>query len=155
MCQNARWFRSMYIEYKQFIFSLIVAYYSGMPEFMRKHSMLTVAQTMQNIWHLMVGKSSLQEIATLAIIQEKTDSDLETGRYGPKSGVSWIMQESWQHCDTTVMTAGCISIHNHQLFCFLKSFVLARYFLVVFITIFLVYAQVWYPSISYITWKTY
>ena len=39
----------------------------------------------------MVGKSSLQEIATLAIIQEKTDSDLETGRYGPKSGVSWIM----------------------------------------------------------------
>ena len=32
--------------------------------------MLTVAQTMQNIWYFMVGKFSLQEIATLAIIQE-------------------------------------------------------------------------------------
>ena len=44
--------------------------------------MLTVAQTMQ--------KSSLQEIATLAIIWEISDSNLETGRYGPK----WIIRES-------------------------------------------------------------
>ena len=65
-----------------------------MPEFMRKHSMLTVAQTMQNILHFMVGKSSLQEIATLAIIQEISDSNLETGRYSPKSGVFLIIQES-------------------------------------------------------------
>ena len=36
----------------------------------------------------MVGKSSLQEIATLEIIREISDSNLETGRYGPKSGVS-------------------------------------------------------------------
>ena len=44
----------------------------------------------------MVGKLSLQEIATLAIIREISDSNLETGRYGPKSGVSWIIRESWQ-----------------------------------------------------------
>ena len=46
----------------------------------------------------MVGKSSLQEIATLAIIREISDSNLETGRYSPKSGVSRISRESWQHC---------------------------------------------------------
>ena len=55
---------------------------------MRKRSMLTVAPTTQNIWNFMVGKSSLQEIATLVIIWEISDSNLETGRYGLKSGVS-------------------------------------------------------------------
>ena len=64
---------------------------------MRKYSTLIEAQTTQNIWNFMVGKSSLQEIATLAIIQEISDSNMETGRYGPKSGVSRIIQESWQH----------------------------------------------------------
>ena len=39
-------------------------------------------------------KSSLQEIATLAITREISDSNLETGRYGPKSGVSRIIRES-------------------------------------------------------------
>ena len=39
----------------------------------------------------MVGKSSPQEIATLAIIGQMSDSNLETGRYGPKSGVSRII----------------------------------------------------------------
>ena len=33
----------------------------------------------------MVRKSSLQEIVILAIIREISDSDLETGRYGPRS----------------------------------------------------------------------
>ena len=51
--------------------------------------MQTVAQTTQNISNFMVGKSSLQEIATLVIIQEIPDSNLETGRYSPKSGVIW------------------------------------------------------------------
>ena len=59
--------------------------------------MLTVAQTMQNIWNFMVGKWSLQEIATLTNILEISDSNVETGRYGPTSGVSWIIWESWQH----------------------------------------------------------
>ena len=58
---------------------------------MRKRSILIVAPTKQNIWNFMVGKSSLQEIATLAIIGEMSDSNLETGRYGPKSGVSRII----------------------------------------------------------------
>ena len=39
----------------------------------------------------MVGKSSLQEIATLKIIREISDSNLGTRRYGPKSGVSRII----------------------------------------------------------------
>ena len=56
--------------------------------------MPTVAQTMQNISNFMVGKSSPQEIATLAIVWEISDPNLETWIYGPKSGVSWIIQES-------------------------------------------------------------
>ena len=42
--------------------------------------METVAQTTQNICNFMAGKSSLQEIGTLAIIREISDSNLETGR---------------------------------------------------------------------------
>ena len=34
---------------------------------------------------------------TLAIIREISYSNLETGRYGPKSGVSRIIRESWQY----------------------------------------------------------
>ena len=41
----------------------------------------------------MVGKSSVQEVAILAIIREISDSNLETGGYGPKSGVSPIIRE--------------------------------------------------------------
>ena len=33
----------------------------------------------------MVEKSSVQEIAILAIIREISDSDLETGRYSPNT----------------------------------------------------------------------
>ena len=56
--------------------------------------MLTVAQTTKNISYFKVGKSSLQEIAPLATIREISDANLETGRYGPKSRVSRIIQES-------------------------------------------------------------
>ena len=42
--------------------------------------MLTVAETTENIWNFMVGKSGLQEISTSVIIQEISDSNLETGR---------------------------------------------------------------------------
>ena len=41
----------------------------------------------------MVGKSSVQEIAILAIIREISDSNMETGEYGPKSGASRIIRE--------------------------------------------------------------
>ena len=46
--------------------------------------------------------NSLQEIATLAIIWEISDSNLETTRYSLKSGVSLIIWESWQHCNDYV-----------------------------------------------------
>ena len=53
---------------------------------------------MQNIWNFIVKQLSLQENGqTLAIIQVISDSNLETGRYGSKSGVSWIIRESWKH----------------------------------------------------------
>ena len=55
--------------------------------------MLTVAQTTQNIRNFMVRKS-LQEIATLAIIREVSDSSLDTRRYSPKSGVFRNIRES-------------------------------------------------------------
>ena len=48
----------------------------------------------------MDGKSTLQQISTLAIIREISDSDLEIGRYNLKSGVSRIIQESWQHWES-------------------------------------------------------
>ena len=56
-----------------------------------------IAQTMQNIWNFIVKKSTLQENGTSVIIREIPDSNLETGRCGPKSGVSRISWESWQH----------------------------------------------------------
>ena len=84
--KNGRWFRSTCIAHKQFIFSTLL-----------KLQWHAVAQTTQNIWKFMAGKSSLQEIATLAIMWEISDSNLETGRHSLKSGVSRIIRESWQH----------------------------------------------------------
>ena len=69
---------------------------------------------MQNIWNFMVGKLSLQEIATLAIIREISDSKLETGRYGPKSGVSRIIRESWQQCSP--FTDSCLNLSTRATF---------------------------------------
>ena len=43
----------------------------------------------------MVGQLSLlKKWQTLVIIREISYSNLETRRYGPKSGVSWNIQES-------------------------------------------------------------
>ena len=52
---------------------------------------------MQNIWNFIDRKSNLQENANFAIIREISDSNLETGRSGSKSGASRIIQENWQH----------------------------------------------------------
>ena len=93
--KNARWFRSTYIARKQFIFSTLSLKLQWHTRIYGETFHVTVAQTTQNIWKFMVGKSSLQEIATLAIIREISDSNLETGRYSPKSGVSRIIRESW------------------------------------------------------------
>ena len=81
--------------------------------------MLTVAQTTRNIWNFMVEKLSLQEIATSVIIQEISDSNLDTGRYGTKSGVSWIIWDSWQHWPSlpaVVVVVLQISRHARWLF---------------------------------------
>ena len=57
--------------------------------------MFTVAQTMQLFEILWLESHAiLQEMATLAIIREIADSNLKTGRYSLKSGVSQIMRES-------------------------------------------------------------
>ena len=56
--------------------------------------MIIVAQTTKNSRNFIVRKSSLQEIATFVIIRAIKDSDLETGRYSPKSGVFQIIRES-------------------------------------------------------------
>ena len=76
--------------------------------------MLTVAQTTQNIWNFMVGKLSLQEIGTLAIIREISDSALESGRYGTKSGVSQIIWESWQHCIKNFLIPKSENVRPHS-----------------------------------------
>ena len=53
---------------------------------------------MQNIWNFIVRESRVyKKWQILAIIQEISDSNLETRRWGSKSGVSRIIWESWQH----------------------------------------------------------
>ena len=53
---------------------------------------------MQNIWNFIVRESWVyKKWQILAIIQEISDSNLETRRWGSKSGVSRIIWESWQH----------------------------------------------------------
>ena len=57
-----------------------------------------IAQTTQNIWNLLSESQLYKKWQNSAIIQGISYSNLETGRYGPKSGVSQIIRESWQHC---------------------------------------------------------
>ena len=65
----------------------------------------TIAKTTQNIWNFIVRKSNLQEIwHTSAIIQEISDSNMETGRNSSKSGFFRIIQESWHPCITATQT---------------------------------------------------
>ena len=53
--------------------------------------------------NFMVWKSSLQKITTMAIIWEISDSNLETGRYRPKSAVSRI---TWRVGSSVLLRAG-------------------------------------------------
>ena len=55
-----------------------------------------IAQTTWNIWNFIVRKSNLQQMANFGDYREISDSNLETERNGSKSGVSWIIRESWQ-----------------------------------------------------------
>ena len=66
---------------------------------------IKIAQTTQNSWNFIVGRSSLQKKwQTSGIIREISDSNLETGRYGPKfvslSGLSGRV-------DSTVLSPTC------------------------------------------------
>ena len=50
---------------------------------------IKIAQTTQNSWNFIVGRSSLlKQWQTSGIIREISDSNLEIGRYGPKFVVS-------------------------------------------------------------------
>ena len=76
----------------------ILQWHTGVNEETFDVNSTKIAQTTQNIWNFIVTKSTLQEIAKFgAIIREISYSNLETGRYGPKSGDSLIIRESWQH----------------------------------------------------------
>ena len=60
---------------------------------------IKIAQTTQKRWKFKVGKLILlKKWQTSAIIWEISYSNLETGRYAPKSGVSQVIRESWQLC---------------------------------------------------------
>ena len=66
---------------------------------------IKIAQTTQNSWNFIVGRSSLlKKWQTSGIIREISDSNLETGRYGPKfvslSGLSGRV-------DSTVLSPTC------------------------------------------------
>ena len=71
-------------------------YYNGIPEFVRKRSMLTMTWLKQhNIFEVMLSESRFyKKWQTLVIIREILDSNLETGKNGSKSGVSRIIRES-------------------------------------------------------------
>ena len=73
-------------------------YYNGIPEVFEKCLMLT-AKTTQSIWNILLLESQVyKKWQSSVIILEISDSNLESGRYGPKSGVSQIIWESWQPC---------------------------------------------------------
>ena len=66
---------------------------------MSYQSFLGNVQIRQNGWNFIAWNSSLlKKWQTLVIIREISSSNLESKRYGPISGVSWLIQESWQHC---------------------------------------------------------
>jgi len=62
----------------------------------------------------MVGKLIPQEMATSAIIREISDSNLETGKYGPKSGVSQIIWGSLQHCCLWVSCGSHVTLFTEE-----------------------------------------
>ena len=59
---------------------------------------------MQSIWNSLSESRVYKKWQTLTIIREISDSDLETGRYGWKSGASQIIRESLQHWEQRWMT---------------------------------------------------
>ena len=73
---------------------------------------IKIAQTTQNSWNFIVGKSSLlKKWQISAIIREIQTLSSETGRYGPKkSGVSRIIRKSWQHCTFPCLSSCYICI---------------------------------------------
>ena len=74
-------------------------YYNGIPEFVRKRSMLTIKWLKQRNFEISLSESWFyKKLQTSAIIREISTSNLETGRKGSKSGVSRIIRESWQPC---------------------------------------------------------
>lgn len=75
--------------------------YKGMPELMRKSSMLTLKELQQcKVVEILLSES--QVYWRNAKLQRSSGrflfSNLQTGRYDLKSGVSWVLWESWQHC---------------------------------------------------------
>ena len=71
-------------------------YYNGIPEFVKKRSMLTEKYLKQRkIFEISLSENRIyKKWQTSAIIREISDSNLETGRNGLKSGVSRIIWES-------------------------------------------------------------
>ena len=97
--KNAHWFRLTYIAHKQFIYlATLLLKLQWHTRIYWEMFYVYSSSNIAIIWNFMVGKSILQEMATLVISRETSDSSLETGRCSPKSGVSQIIRESWQHC---------------------------------------------------------
>ena len=76
-------------------------YFNGIPEFVGKRLMLTVNKLKQpKIFKISLSESRIyKKWQTSAIIREISDSNLDTGRNGLKSGVSRIIRESWRPCN--------------------------------------------------------
>ena len=83
-------------------FWLICLNYSGIPEFMRKlnsHVNGKITSNNAKNWSFRVGESWVyKKWQTAAMIREIFNSNTDTGRNGPESGVSQIVRKSWQHC---------------------------------------------------------
>ena len=71
-------------------------YYNGIPEFMRRLFSVNIKIKQRKKVEILLPKIKLTE-ALAAIIGKISYSNLETGRYSPKSGVSRIIRESLQH----------------------------------------------------------
>ena len=90
-------------------------YYNGVPEFVKKRSMLTEKYLKQReIFEISLSESRIyKKWQTSAIIREISDSNLETGRNGLKCGVSRIIWEDWQPCGEDTY---CWKSHHELLF---------------------------------------
>ena len=95
--KNVRWFRSTYIVQNSSYLETLLLKLQWHTRIYGETFHVNSSANNANYLKFYGQKVKSKEITILVIIREISDSNLETGRYGSKSGVSQIIRESWQH----------------------------------------------------------